>query len=69
MFEGEAICFILYSSPKLLYSVNVFFQTRTQAGPYCHDDVHSVGLLIQDRLISVMELELAEAGKPVHLAY
>ena len=29
----------------------------------------SLGLLIQDGLISVMELELAEAGKPAHLAY
>ena len=31
----------------ILYSVNVFFQTRTQAG-HCHDDVPSLGLLIQD---------------------
>ena len=36
---------------------------------HCQDDVRSLGLLIQDRLISVMEQELAEAGKPAHLAY
>ena len=54
-----------------------FFIQELKLG-HCHDDVRSLGLLIQDRLISVMELELAEsvmelelaeAGKPGHLAY
>ena len=44
------------------------FGQELKLGHY-HDGVRSLGLLIQDRLISVMELELAEAGKPAHLAY
>ena len=45
-----------------------FFRQELKLG-HCHDDVRSLGLLIQDKDDTVMELELAEAGKPAHLAY
>ena len=70
MFQVEAICFTLYSSPNAtLFCECVFSDKNSSWAIVMMMFVVYVCVLIQDRLISVIELELAEVGKPAHLAY